>query len=49
MGYRPLVDFHPFPLTKWFPITPSATQRAKLAKKVHKPRLLVNVMDFELK
>jgi hypothetical protein len=23
MGYRPLVDFHPFPLTKWFPITPS--------------------------
>ena len=23
-GYCPLVDFHPFSLTKWFPITPSA-------------------------
>ena len=26
MGYRSLVDFHPFPLTKRFPITPSAIQ-----------------------
>ena len=25
MGYCPLVDFHSFPLTKQFPITPSAT------------------------
>ena len=24
MGYRPLVDFHLFSLTKRFPITPSA-------------------------
>ena len=24
MGYRPLVDFYPFPLTKRFAITPSA-------------------------
>jgi hypothetical protein len=23
MGYRPLVDFHSFPLTKQFPIPPS--------------------------
>ena len=23
MGYRPLVNFHLFSLTKWFPITPS--------------------------
>ena len=26
MGYRPLVDFHSFALTKQFPITPSAIQ-----------------------
>ena len=24
MGYCPLADFHPFSLTKWFPITLSA-------------------------
>ena len=24
MGYHPLADFHSFPLTKQFPITPSA-------------------------
>ena len=26
MGYHPLVDFHLFSLTKWFPITPRAIE-----------------------